>query len=78
MSEALRAATAHVFSAMELHRIEANYLPENLRSGRLLLRLGFEVQGYARRYLYIDGAWRDHVLTALTCPAKLETPPSRR
>lgn len=66
MGEALRAATAHVFEAMGLHRIEANYLPENLRSGRLLLRLGFEVQGYARRYLYINGAWRDHVLTALT------------
>lgn len=66
MSEALRAATAHVFDAMRLHRIEANHLPENLRSGRLLLRLGFEVQGYAKRYLYINGAWRDHVMTALT------------
>jgi len=23
------------------------------------------VEGYARDYLYIDGEWRDHVLTAL-------------
>jgi ribosomal-protein-alanine N-acetyltransferase len=27
--------------------------------------LGFEREGLARRYLFIDGAWRDHVLNAL-------------
>jgi ribosomal-protein-alanine N-acetyltransferase len=29
-----------------------------------LRALGFTVEGYARDYLFIDGAWRDHVLTA--------------
>ncbi|MNL86782.1 ribosomal-protein-S5-alanine N-acetyltransferase [compost metagenome] len=42
----------------------ANYIPENERSGALLKRLGFEVEGLARDYLKINGAWRDHVLTA--------------
>jgi ribosomal-protein-alanine N-acetyltransferase len=46
----------------------ANYRPENERSGRLLQRLGFAREGYARDYLFIDGAWRDHVLTSLTTP----------
>lgn len=68
MSEALRLALAHVFDDLGLHRVEANYVPTNERSGRLLRRLGFVVQGYARDYLHIDGEWRDHVLTALTNP----------
>jgi ribosomal-protein-alanine N-acetyltransferase len=68
MAEALRAANAFVFGSMRLHRIMANYRPENERSARLLERLGFEREGLARDYLFIDGAWRDHVLTALVNP----------
>ena len=66
MEEALRALIRYAFGEMRLHRIMANYVPTNERSGRLLRRLGFTVEGYARDYLFIDGAWRDHVLTALT------------
>ncbi|WP_434045301.1 MULTISPECIES: GNAT family N-acetyltransferase [Sorangium] len=68
MSEALQAAIAYMFDRLGFHRVMANYLPHNERSGRLLRRLGFVVEGFARDYLYIDGAWRDHVLTALTNP----------
>ncbi|WP_437335739.1 GNAT family N-acetyltransferase [Sorangium sp. So ce394] len=68
MFEALEAAIAYMFDALGFHRVMANYLPHNERSGRLLRRLGFVVEGYARDYLFIDGAWRDHVLTALTNP----------
>jgi ribosomal-protein-alanine N-acetyltransferase len=68
MREALEALDAFAFEAMGLHRIMANYVPENERSGKLLERLGFEREGFAKRYLYINGAWRDHVLTALTNP----------
>jgi ribosomal-protein-alanine N-acetyltransferase len=46
----------------------ANYRPENERSARVLERLGFEREGLAREYLFIDGAWRDHVLTSLLNP----------
>lgn len=68
MTEALRAVCAHAFGPMGLHRIQANHLPENLRSAAVLRRLGFVVEGYARDYIVIGGRWRDHVLTALVAP----------
>lgn len=66
MREALQATNRHAFETLRLHRIQANYIPANIRSGRLLRRLGFRREGLAPQYLYVDGAWRDHVLTALT------------
>jgi [ribosomal protein S5]-alanine N-acetyltransferase len=69
MREALAAALADAFSArVGLHRVQANARPENTRSLALLDRLGFEREGLAREYLFIDGAWRDHVMTALRAP----------
>ncbi len=68
MTEALRRALAWAFEDLGLHRVEANYVPTNERSGAVLRRLGFVVEGYARDYLFIDGRWRDHVRTALTNP----------
>ncbi len=65
MYEALKTAVQHVFHELRMHRIMANYLPTNERSGSLLRRLGFKVEGYARDYIYINGAWRDHILTSL-------------
>jgi len=64
MQEALAAAILAVFSEYGLHRVMANYMPENTRSGRLLEQLGFEREGYARAYLKIAGQWRDHILTS--------------
>jgi len=66
MREALAEIIRYLFDEQRLHRIHANYLPSNARSGRLLARLGFTIEGYAKDYLFIDGAWRDHVLTSLT------------
>ena len=68
MFEALQATLGHAFEVLRLHRVQANHLPENHRSARLLRRLGFRIEGLARDYLYVNGAWRDHVLTALTYP----------
>ncbi len=65
MREALHSAIEFMFSHGNLHRIMANYRPENLRSGQLLQRLGFETEGRARAYLKINGEWCDHILTAL-------------
>ncbi len=65
MSEALRAVITYAFETLNLHRLMANYMPGNERSGTLLRRLGFMPEGYARDYLRIAGAWRDHVLTSL-------------
>lgn len=64
MREALEAGLAWAFGELGLHRVMANYLPRNERSARLLERLGFEREGYVRRYLQIAGQWEDHVLTA--------------
>lgn len=68
MFEALSAAIPHVFDVVGLHLVQAGHLPENVRSGRLLRRMGFTPFGYARDYLYIGGAWRDHVLQGLLNP----------
>ena len=69
MHEALSAAIDEMFSTrVNLHRIQAAFRPENKRSGAVLTRLGFRVEGLARDYLFIDGAWRDHHLAALTNP----------
>ena len=68
MTEALRASLDYVFEDLNLHRVMANFMPHNQRSNAVLRRLGFTVEGYARDYLFIDGGWRDHVLTALTNP----------
>jgi ribosomal-protein-alanine N-acetyltransferase len=65
MSEAVRLAVGYAFNVLKLHRIMANYIPENERSGRLLQRLGFTIEGRARAYLFINGRWQDHILTAL-------------
>ncbi|MUG31723.1 GNAT family N-acetyltransferase [Psychrobacter sanguinis] len=65
MSEVLSQALEYVRKHYGLHRIMANYLPDNHRSARLLNTLGFEQEGYAKSYLKINGQWRDHVLTAL-------------
>lgn len=66
MQEALKASTQYAFETLRLHRIMANYIPINERSGRLLRRLGFVVEGYAHDYLLINGRWQDHILTSLT------------
>ncbi|MDJ0920246.1 MAG: GNAT family N-acetyltransferase [Henriciella sp.] len=68
MSEVVSAAVEHVFATLDLHRIMANYIPENARSGAMLARLGFQKEGLARSYLKIAGQWRDHVLTAKINP----------
>jgi len=64
MTEAVGAAIAHAFGPLKMHRVMANYMPRNRRSGRVLRRLGFRIEGRAREYLLIAGRWEDHVLTS--------------
>jgi ribosomal-protein-alanine N-acetyltransferase len=66
MTEALGCAIAEMFSArVNLHRIQAAFRPENWRSAEVLKRLGFNDEGLASDYLFIDGMWRVHRLAAL-------------
>jgi ribosomal-protein-alanine N-acetyltransferase len=61
MTEALLRAIAFAFDELQLHRIEANVMPRNLRSRRVLAKLGFVEEGLARQYLKINGVWEDHI-----------------
>ena len=63
---AVNAMLHHAFDAIGLHRIEAACQSKNTASRRLLLKLGFVLEGTARDYLKINGAWRDHDLYAIT------------
>jgi ribosomal-protein-alanine N-acetyltransferase len=56
----------HAFTDLGLHRLQASVQPENGASRRLLEATGWREEGFARRYLFIDGAWRDHVVYAIT------------
>jgi [ribosomal protein S5]-alanine N-acetyltransferase len=63
---AVALACDHCLFTMGLHRIEIAIRPENVASLRVVEKLGFTKIGMAPRYLHIDGAWRDHLLFAIT------------
>lgn len=65
MSEGIGLAIERV-ATLGLHRVEANIQPENTASINLVKRLGFSKEGFSRRYLKINGEWRDHERWALT------------
>jgi ribosomal-protein-alanine N-acetyltransferase len=50
------------FGELGLHRLEAGTLVDNLASQRVLEKNGFQRYGLAKRYLFIAGEWRDHML----------------
>ena len=66
MPTALALLVDHAFGPGRLHRIEVNIRPENKASRRVVEKLGFREEGYHPHYMYIDGAWRDHVGYAMT------------
>ena len=69
MTDALRTLVTFAFRTLHLHRLEAATQPQNAASIRVLERNGFVREGFAKGYLKIDGAWRDHLLFGLVCPA---------
>jgi ribosomal-protein-alanine N-acetyltransferase len=68
MHEVASASIGYMFDVLGLHRIMACHMPSNVRSEKLLGRLGFEREGYARAYLKIAGQWQDMVLNSLIHP----------
>ena len=65
MTDALDVIISFSFQTLELHRLEAACLPTNAASQGVLRKLGFKEEGYARKYLRINGEWCDHLLFAL-------------
>lgn len=61
MTEAIGMVTEYAFQELQLHRIEANVMPWNGASLRVLEKNGYEREGISREYLYINGKWEDHV-----------------
>ncbi len=72
---AVRALSDFAFRTLSLHRLEAACIPDNAPSRRLLAKAGFEEEGFAKAYLKINGAWRDHVLFGLISPLKRQDGP---
>jgi ribosomal-protein-alanine N-acetyltransferase len=62
MLAALKMAIPYIYGGLQLHRIEAACIPDNWKSIRLLEKAGFEREGLLRKYLKINGEWRDHLM----------------
>ena len=63
---ALALGLDHAFGPVMLHRVEATVRPENVASRAVLAKAGFREEGLLKRYLDVDGAWRDHLLVGIT------------
>ena len=64
MREAIEGVVHFGFTTLDLSRIEAACLPENVASRGVLENSGFKYEGVAQSYLQINGRWRNHVLYA--------------
>lgn len=61
ITEALNKVIEFTFTTLGLHRVEANILPRNVRSMRVVEKLRFYDEGLAKKYLRINGKWEDHI-----------------
>ena len=58
------------FGELGLHRVQAEILPHNHASRRVLEHHGFQRYGLAPQYLRIAGRWQDHELWQLLAPVE--------
>ena len=61
MSAAVEMLTKYAFEELGLHRIEANVMPKNKASLRVLEKNQFINEGVSKYYLNINGVWEDHI-----------------
>ena len=65
MTAMLGEVVTFAFSYLYLHRLEANVIPRNFASIRVLEKCGFMHIGRSPKYLLINGVWEDHLHYAL-------------
>jgi len=61
MTEAVKKTVEYAFNTLKLHRIEANIMPRNIGSLKVVKKCGFVNEGMAKKYLKINGIWEDHI-----------------
>ena len=66
MPEAVVVTLKYAFEELRLHRVQISIIPRNVRSRRVVDKLGIRCEGLAERYLEINGAWEDHLRYAIT------------
>ena len=64
--ESLVTVCRFAFEELDLHRLQVSIVPRNVRSRRVVEKLGFRCEGLAERYLEIAGVWEDHLRYAVT------------
>lgn len=66
MSQGLKLLLEKTFTELGLHRLEANIQPDNIQSINLVKHNGFRKEGLSKRYLKINGIWKDFERWAIT------------
>lgn len=67
-TEATNLVVNYAFEVLNLHRIEAGVMPDNIGSIRVLEKVGFHKEGIARKNVKINGRWEDHQMLAILNP----------
>lgn len=66
--EAVKSSMDVLFMEHNIHRIEANIMPTNLRSIHLIQKLGFSYEGLCKSSIKINHKWEDHIRYAYINP----------
>jgi ribosomal-protein-alanine N-acetyltransferase len=72
-TEAVRQAVGFAFDTAGLHRVQAAVMPRNVRSIRVVEKNGFRLEGLSKRYLQINGRWKDHLIYSVTADRRSDS-----
>lgn len=64
-TEALRETTNYLFNELNKHRIVTSIDPKNIKSIKLVERLGFRKEAHFKESILIDGVWVDDLVYAI-------------
>jgi len=64
-TEAANLLIRHGFHQLNLHRINSSVIDYNVRSLKMHLKLGFEIEGRRRQNIFKNGAYHDEIILGL-------------